>query len=173
MHCCGHDVKVVLWPVVSVRAHESHDCSEHKSQNIISIVSTVCFMDEDIPHWNEHWKGYRSDIHINKKKCRLISEKMLQKRLPKHFLQFLSEEEQLPPLSTIEQRSLAILEELPFLIPFNTRVLLLRDLCRYSFGDIDFQSFHNDFYNDRFIVIRRTHLYEDAFEKISSKNGKH
>ncbi|KAJ8985824.1 hypothetical protein NQ317_012065 [Molorchus minor] len=56
-----------------------------------------------------------------------------------------NDDEHLPPLSTIEQRSLVILEELPFLIAFNTRVLLLRDLCRYSLG-------------------------ENAFDKISTKS---
>ncbi|KAJ8920591.1 hypothetical protein NQ315_004730 [Exocentrus adspersus] len=80
------------------------------------------------------------------------------------------DEEHLPPLSTIEQRSLAILEELPFLIAFNTRVLLLRDLCRHSLGENDYQRMHHELLNDNTIVIRRTHLYEDAFDKISTKS---
>ncbi|KAJ8929517.1 hypothetical protein NQ314_017775 [Rhamnusium bicolor] len=80
------------------------------------------------------------------------------------------DDEHLPPLSTIEQRSLAILEELPFLIAFNTRVLLLRDLCRYSLGENDYQRMHHELLNDSTIVIRRTHLYEDAFDKISTKS---
>lgn len=75
-------------------------------------------------------------------------------------------------MSTIEQRSLAILEELPFLIAFNTRVMLLRDLCRYSLGENDYQRMHHELLNDNTIVIRRTHLYEDAFDKISTKSGK-
>ncbi|KAJ8961181.1 hypothetical protein NQ318_008862 [Aromia moschata] len=81
-----------------------------------------------------------------------------------------TDDEHLPPLSTIEQRSLAILEELPFLIAFNTRVLLLRDLCRYSLGENDYQRLHHELLNDNTIVIRRTHLYEDAFDKISTKS---
>lgn len=79
------------------------------------------------------------------------------------------DDEHLPPLSTIEQRSLAILQELPFLVAFNTRVLLLRDLCRFSLGETDYQRLHNEFMHDNTVVIRRTHLYEDAFEKISTK----
>jgi ubiquitin-protein ligase E3 C len=81
------------------------------------------------------------------------------------------DEDHLPPLSTIEQRSLAILQELPFLIGFNTRVLLLRDWCRNSLGENDYQRLHHEFLNDNLVVIRRTHLYEDAFEKLSVKNG--
>nr|XP_023025492.1 ubiquitin-protein ligase E3C [Leptinotarsa decemlineata] len=80
------------------------------------------------------------------------------------------DEEQLPPLSTIEQRSLAILEELPFLINFNTRVLFLRDLCRNSLGPYDYYRHHSELLHDNVIVIRRTHIYEDAFEKISNKS---
>ncbi|XP_968359.1 ubiquitin-protein ligase E3C [Tribolium castaneum] len=82
----------------------------------------------------------------------------------------MDDEEHLPPLSTIEQRSLAVLQELPFLIGFNTRVLLLRDWCRNSLGENDYQRLHNEFLNDNLVVIRRTHLYEDAFEKLSVKN---
>ncbi|CAH1175956.1 unnamed protein product [Phaedon cochleariae] len=80
------------------------------------------------------------------------------------------DDEHMPPLSTIEQRSLAILAELPFLINFNTRVLLLRDLCRNSLGESNYQRLHNEIMNDNVVVIRRTHLYEDAFDKISSKS---
>lgn len=74
-------------------------------------------------------------------------------------------------MSTIEQRSLAILQQLPFLVEFNTRVLLLRELCRFSFGDADGFPLSRDFLADNSIVIRRTHLYEDAFEKLSLENG--
>ncbi|XP_060526269.1 ubiquitin-protein ligase E3C [Cylas formicarius] len=83
---------------------------------------------------------------------------------------YADENEHLPPMSTIEQRSLAILQELPFLIPFNTRVLLLRDLCRYSVGENDYQRIYHQLMNDNTIVIRRNYLYEDAFEKISTKS---
>lgn len=88
-----------------------------------------------------------------------------------HSVHFVIVDEHLPPLSTIEQRSLAILQQLPFLIEFNTRVLLLRELCRYSFGDADGYPLSHDFMADNAIVIRRTHLYEDAFEKLSLENG--
>lgn len=80
-------------------------------------------------------------------------------------------DEHLPPLSTIEQRSLAILQQLPFFIEFNTRVLLLRELCRHSLSDADGYSMSGEFMSDNTVVIRRTHLYEDAFEKLSLENG--
>lgn len=82
----------------------------------------------------------------------------------------LEDDEHLPPLSTIEQRSLAVLQELPFLVPFNNRVLLLRDRCRYSLGENEYQRMHHELLNDNTIIIRRNYLYEDAFEKISAKS---
>lgn len=80
-------------------------------------------------------------------------------------------DEYLPPLLTVEQRSLAILQELPFLVEFNSRVLLLRDLCRSSIVPSGFGLSHRDFMADSAVVIRRTHLYEDSFEKLSPENG--
>lgn len=80
------------------------------------------------------------------------------------------EDEYLPPLLTVEQRSLAILQELPFLVEFNSRVLLLRDLCRSSIMPSGYGLNHRDFMADSAVVIRRTHLYEDAFEKLSPEN---
>lgn len=88
------------------------------------------------------------------------------------YIIFISTDEHLPPLSTIEQRSLAILQQLPFLIEFNTRVLLLRELCRHSLNDADGYSMPGEFMSNNTVVIRRTHLYEDAFEKLSLENGK-
>lgn len=83
-------------------------------------------------------------------------------------------DEYLPPLLTVEQRSLAILQELPFLVEFNSRVLLLRDLCRSSINSMTngLGFSHRDFMADSAIIIRRTHLYEDSFEKLSPENGK-
>lgn len=51
------------------------------------------------------------------------------------------------------------------------RVILLRMLCRSSVSDLDGMSLARDFTADSDIVIRRTHLYEDAFEKLSLENG--
>ncbi|KAK9869663.1 hypothetical protein WA026_003411 [Henosepilachna vigintioctopunctata] len=108
-------------------------------------------------------------IHISQD----LSRKNYLSKTLKPFYGLVSEsddDEHLPPLSTIEQRSLAILQELPFLVTFNTRVLLLRELCRFSLSDNDFQRMHMEFLSDNLVVIRRTHLYEDAFDKLSTKN---
>lgn len=77
--------------------------------------------------------------------------------------------ENLPPLSTIEQRSLAILQELPFLLEFNQRVMILRQLCYFGFGNVEAR-LRSEFTSDLPITVRRAYLYEDAFDKLSQRN---
>ncbi|GLV39004.1 uncharacterized protein CBL_06003 [Carabus blaptoides fortunei] len=112
----------------------------------------------------------RKKIHISQD---LSKRNYLSKTL-KPFFGIVSEDEDeyLPPLLTVEQRSLAILQELPFLVEFNSRVLLLRDLCRSSINSMTngLGFSHRDFMADSAIIIRRTHLYEDSFEKLSPEN---
>lgn len=74
-----------------------------------------------------------------------------------------------PPLSTIEQRSLAMLQKLPFMIEFSQRVMILRQMCFYSLGNTETR-FRSDFYLDNALTVRRNYLYEDAFDKFSSKD---
>ena len=76
-----------------------------------------------------------------------------------------------PPLSTKQIRSITILREIPFVVSFNTRVgvfqgLLAADKLR-SQGDL--QGFLQG--PQIHIVVRRTHLYEDAYDKLSPENG--
>lgn len=75
-----------------------------------------------------------------------------------------------PPLSTKQIRSITILREIPFVVEFNRRVsifqgLLATDKLR-SQGDL--QGFlQGPSIN---ILVRRYHLYEDAFDKLSIEN---
>lgn len=75
-----------------------------------------------------------------------------------------------PPLSTKQIRSITILREIPFVVEFNTRVsifqgLLAADRLR-SQGDL--QGFLQG--PSIQIMVRRSHLYEDAFDKLSLDN---
>lgn len=75
-----------------------------------------------------------------------------------------------PPLSIKQIRSITILREIPFVVPFNTRVgvlqgLLAADKLRTQ-GDL--QGFLMG--PSISILIRRTHIYEDAFDKLSLEN---
>lgn len=75
-----------------------------------------------------------------------------------------------PPLSTKQIRSITILREIPFVVEFNTRVSILQGLLGAdklrSQGDL--QGFlQGPSIN---IMVRRSHLYEDAFDKLSLDN---
>ncbi|XP_058057066.1 ubiquitin-protein ligase E3C isoform X2 [Anopheles bellator] len=75
-----------------------------------------------------------------------------------------------PPLSTKQIRSITILREIPFVVPFNTRVgvfqgLVAADKLRTQ-GDL--QGFLQG--PSIQLTVRRSHLYEDAFDKLSPTN---
>jgi ubiquitin-protein ligase E3 C len=76
-----------------------------------------------------------------------------------------------PPMSTKQIRSITILREIPFVVAFNTRVnvlqgLLAADKLRTQ-GDL--QGFLQG--PSIQLTVRRSHLYEDAFDKLSPVNG--
>ncbi|XP_055534265.1 ubiquitin-protein ligase E3C [Wyeomyia smithii] len=75
-----------------------------------------------------------------------------------------------PPLSTKQIRSITILREIPFVVAFNTRVgvfqgLVAADKLRTQ-GDL--QGFLQG--PSIQLTVRRSHIYEDAFDKLSPIN---
>lgn len=94
-----------------------------------------------------------------------------------------------PPLSTKQIRSITILKEIPFVAPFNKRFEVLQGLLAAeklrSQGKFkhsrNFPDFHLNFLHpgdqqgflqgpQTHLTVRRTHLYEDAFDKLSPEN---
>ncbi|XP_013176947.1 PREDICTED: ubiquitin-protein ligase E3C [Papilio xuthus] len=73
-----------------------------------------------------------------------------------------------PPLTIKELRMLTILKEIPFVITFSTRVLIFQTLLLREKSSNWLQNFNEG--PSININIRRTHLYEDAFEKLSPEN---
>lgn len=71
-----------------------------------------------------------------------------------------------PPLSTKQIRSITILREIPFVVPFNTRVNILQGLL--SADRLQNQGDLQGFLQGPSIslTVRRSHLYEDAFDKL-------
>ncbi|XP_006002235.1 ubiquitin-protein ligase E3C isoform X2 [Latimeria chalumnae] len=71
------------------------------------------------------------------------------------------------PLSVSEERQLAILTELPFVVPFEERVKIFQRLIladkQESQGDGPFLDGIN-------VTIRRNYIYEDAYDKLSPEN---
>lgn len=76
-----------------------------------------------------------------------------------------------PPLSTKQIRSITILREIPFVVPFNTRVGILQGLLTSDKlrAQGDLQGFLQG--PSIQLVVRRSHIYEDAFDKLRPENG--
>uniref|UniRef100_UPI00358EF0D1 ubiquitin-protein ligase E3C isoform X2 n=1 Tax=Myxine glutinosa TaxID=7769 RepID=UPI00358EF0D1 len=73
-----------------------------------------------------------------------------------------------PPLSVPEERQLAILTELPFVVPFAERVKIFQRLIMVEKEESQGES---SFFGGINVVIRRNYIYEDAFDKLSPENG--
>lgn len=75
-----------------------------------------------------------------------------------------------PPLSTKQMRSVTILREIPFVVSFNERVNILQGLLIAD--KIKSQGELQNFLQGPsvHIKIRRSHLYEDSFDKLSLEN---
>lgn len=89
----------------------------------------------------------------------------------KHVYNFRFAEEG-PPLSTRELRSMTVIREMPFLLPFQERVLVfqnhvLKDKMEHQ-GEAPY-AFRGRSLD---VSVRRNYLYEDAFDKLSPANGK-
>ncbi|XP_066537591.1 ubiquitin-protein ligase E3C [Hoplias malabaricus] len=72
-----------------------------------------------------------------------------------------------PPLSVSEERHLAILTELPFVVPFEERVKIFQRLIYADKRDVQGDGPFLDGIN---ITIRRNYIYEDAYDKLSPEN---
>ncbi|RWS26248.1 ubiquitin-protein ligase E3C-like protein [Leptotrombidium deliense] len=80
-------------------------------------------------------------------------------------------EEEGPPLSTTEIRNVTILQEIPFVVPFHDRVKILQALMfrdkEHTIGNLH----HFQVPGSSIAVqIRRSYIYEDAFDKLSLEN---
>jgi hypothetical protein len=76
------------------------------------------------------------------------------------------------PFSVNELRLLTILQQIPFVIPFDTRVQVLNLLIHQNKAE---QQHGAEFLQNGSTInirIRRDYIYEDAFEKLSPENGK-
>ncbi|KAG6450503.1 hypothetical protein O3G_MSEX006627 [Manduca sexta] len=75
-----------------------------------------------------------------------------------------------PPLTIKELRTVTILREIPFVVPFSTRVLIFQGLLAREKNDHWYEMTNFNEGPSINISVRRTHLYEDAFDKLSPDN---
>ncbi|XP_053569799.1 ubiquitin-protein ligase E3C [Bombina bombina] len=71
------------------------------------------------------------------------------------------------PLSVSEERQLAILTELPFVVPFEERVKIFQ---RLIYADKQEVQGDGPFLDGIDVTIRRNYIYEDSYEKLSPEN---
>ncbi|KAM9308508.1 ubiquitin-protein ligase E3C [Gastrophryne carolinensis] len=71
------------------------------------------------------------------------------------------------PLSVSEERQLAILTELPFVVPFEERVKIFQ---RLIYADKQEVQGDGQFLDGINVTIRRNYIYEDAYDKLSPEN---
>lgn len=75
-----------------------------------------------------------------------------------------------PPLSAKEVRTLTLLREMPFVIPFNDRVVVFQSLIYHDKTEQQGEFPHFMQNPSIQVTVRRNYLYEDAFEKLSPEN---
>ncbi|CAH2236380.1 jg10760 [Pararge aegeria aegeria] len=75
-----------------------------------------------------------------------------------------------PPLTIKELRTVTILREIPFVVPFSTRVLIFQGLLIREKHEHWYEMTNFNEGPSIIISVRRTHLYEDAFGKLSPEN---
>ncbi|XP_030554111.1 ubiquitin-protein ligase E3C [Drosophila novamexicana] len=75
-----------------------------------------------------------------------------------------------PPMSTKQKRSITILREIPFVVAFNKRVSILQGLVAANKMRVQghLQAFLQG--PSIMVTVRRTHLYEDAYDKLRPEN---
>ncbi|XP_061709126.1 ubiquitin-protein ligase E3C [Cydia pomonella] len=92
-----------------------------------------------------------------------------QLRRPQH-LHHARDQDEGPPLTIKELRTVTILREIPFVVPFATRVLIFQGLLVREKHDHWYEMSNFNEGPSINISVRRTHLYEDAFDKLSPDN---
>lgn len=120
----------------------------------------------------DHWISKQIVIPMEKPKDFVIRRQRLRAYRPFQTIRVLSRDELVdgPPLTTKEVRVLTILRELPFLVAFQERVKVFQSLVYRD--KIEHQGEEVQFLMGRTINIsvRRSHLYEDAFDRLSPEN---
>jgi len=75
-----------------------------------------------------------------------------------------------PPMSTLSIRNITILRELPFVVPFHHRVLILQQLIVNDRSESQEEATNFLTGPQIQILVRRNYLYEDAFDRLSLEN---
>lgn len=119
-----------------------------------------------------HWIASNIVIPIDKPQDFTFRRRRLRGYVPFQGLRVFTREEleEGPPLSTKEVRTLTLLREIPFVVPFNDRVVVFQSLIYRDKTEQQGELTHFMQGPSIQISVRRNYLYEDAFEKLSPEN---
>lgn len=118
-----------------------------------------------------HWIASNVIIPIDKPEDFAFRRRRLRGYVPFQSLRAFTREEleEGPPLSAKEVRTLTLLREIPFVVPFNNRVVVFQSLIYKDKAEQQGEMPHFMLPAIQ-ISVRRNYLYEDAFEKLSPEN---
>ncbi|EFN77772.1 ubiquitin-protein ligase E3C isoform X1 [Harpegnathos saltator] len=118
-----------------------------------------------------HWIASNVMIPIDKPEDFAFRRRRLRGYVPFQSLRAFTREEleEGPPLSAKEVRTLTLLREIPFVVPFNNRVVVFQSLIYKDKAEQQGEVPHFMLPAIQ-ISVRRNYLYEDAFEKLSPEN---
>lgn len=119
-----------------------------------------------------HWIASNVVIPIDKPQDFAFRRRRLRGYVPFQNLRAFTREEfeEGPPLSATEVRTLTLLREIPFVVPFNNRVVVFQSLIYKDKAEQQGELTHFMQGPSIQISVRRNYLYEDAFEKLSPEN---
>ncbi|ALC41873.1 CG3356 [Drosophila busckii] len=167
----------------SVLSHTDADDKQLRSQKQVwaNLLNVVVFVLNQI-HTRDlrlgfcpegHWTVSRLDLPLDRPTDLPLthSSRMRGIRPFQPIRDFTREDfENGPPMSTKQKRSITILREIPFVVAFNKRVSILQGLV--AANKMRVQGHLQAFLQGPSIVltVRRSHLYEDAYDKLRPEN---
>ncbi|CAL7940939.1 unnamed protein product [Xylocopa violacea] len=119
-----------------------------------------------------HWIASNIVIPIDKPQDFTFRRHRLRRYVPFQGLRVFTREElkEGPPLSSKEVRTLTLLREIPFVVPFNDRVVVFQSLIYRDKTEQQGELTHFMQGPSIRISVRRNYLYEDSFEKLTPEN---
>lgn len=119
-----------------------------------------------------HWIASNITIPFEKPQNFAFRRRRLRGYVPFQTLRAFTREEfeEGPPLSATEVRTLTLLREIPFVVPFSKRVVVFQSLIFKDKSEQQNELTHFMHGPSIQISVRRNYLYEDAFDKLSPEN---
>lgn len=165
--------RAVLGPSCSLQNQQDTQMWTHLFKVTVGLLRQLHMRDLRQQFCPEgHWIASNIVIPIDKPQDFTFRRRRLRGYIPFQGLRVFTREdlEEGPPLSAKEVRTLTLLREIPFVVPFNNRVVAFQSLIYRDKTEQQGELTHFMQGPSIQISVRRNYLYEDAFEKLSPEN---